>query len=188
MYAILRAQKNNYIAVFVAVLRNDMKEISLGGLGGNHVALVDDEDYEELIAYSWGAIKIFNNIYARCTNGKYRNKTMHRVVTRFALPRIDHKDRNGLNNQKDNLRSATRSQNSWNRGPIKNSKSGFKGVTWNKREGCWQVITSIAGKYQWLGYFKDPIEAAMAYDAATVKIHGDFACPNFPKIQLPKAA
>lgn len=44
---------------------------------------------------------------------------------------IDHKDTNGLNNRIKNLREASKSENSYNRGAQANNTSGVKGVTFH---------------------------------------------------------
>ena len=93
---------------------------------------------------------------------------------------IDHIDGNGLNNQENNLRYSTHSQNMSNRGLDKNNKSGFKGVSWYQPSQKWQVKIAVQGKQKHLGYYSDIEEAARAYDAAAKELHGEFAWLNFP--------
>lgn len=87
----------------------------------------------------------------------------------FAQGNIDHINRNKSDNRISNLRLATYEQNAQNR--LKNSKntSGFKGVTWHKRDKKWQAAITVSGKVLHLGYYKDPKEASIAYIEASKK-------------------
>lgn len=106
---------------------------------------------------------------------------MHRFILDLKKedPDVDHKDGNGLNNQRSNLRTATRAQNARNRRIRTDNTSGFKGVTWRKDLGKWNAFIEIKTKRIHLGYFTDPMEAACAYDMAAVKYFGEFAHCNF---------
>ncbi|KKK47687.1 hypothetical protein LCGC14_3152670, partial [marine sediment metagenome] len=101
---------------------------------------VDDEDYEWLSKYRWN---VFSNhgrsFYAK---GKIEGKSinMHRMILSNCREQVDHKDRNGLNNQRNNLRPATQTLNLANvekRKGVWTSK--YKGVCWNKCSKKWQV-------------------------------------------------
>ena len=84
-------------------------------------AKVDDDDYDSLMQYNWNAVKCGKNIYAsRSVGWKGKiNIRMHRVVLGITNQNIlcDHKDGDGLNNQKSNLRKANYSQSQWERTP-----------------------------------------------------------------------
>ena len=86
---------------------------------------------------------------------------MHRFILRESnsLVITDHKDENGLNNQKDNLRPCTTSKNKMNRGKQANNTSGFKGVSWHKRMKKWKAEIEAKGKIFFLGYFSTPQDA-----------------------------
>jgi len=106
---------------------------------------------------------------------------MHRFI--LGLPDgqgVDHRNGDGLDNQRYNLRPATQLQNSRNRGPSSNNTTGFKGVVWAKIPQRYQVQLEVHGKKIWLGYFDDPVMAARAYDVKARQIHGEFARLNFP--------
>ena len=96
---------------------------------------------------------------------------------------IDHKDGNGLNNTRANLRVVTRQQNDWNRGftwntPKKTKTSKFKGVS--LKEGKWRAQIFFKGKIH-LGTFNTAEEAAKIYDVAACYYFGSFARLNFPQ-------
>lgn len=169
-----------------------MKKINLGK---NHYALVDNEDYKILKNYTWAYDKHSNNrYYARTRFYKHKRIKpirMHRLVLNIIDPRIkiDHKDGNGLNNQKKNLRICNDSENGMNRDKQINNTSGYKGVSYlykyykgikSIRKKPWLAQICINQKYNYLGYFYTAKEAALAYDKKAKELHGEFARLNFP--------
>lgn len=110
---------------------------------------------------------------------------MHRVVLGRVLNReilpgeeVDHIDGNGLNNQRDNLRLATRLQNAKNMSKPRDNTSGFKGVSFDARYNVWVAHISHDGKQHHLGHYETPEQAAKAYDDAAREMHGKFARLN----------
>ena len=110
---------------------------------------------------------------------------MHRFL--IGAPNADHRDRDGLNNSRSNLRNATHSQNqcnkkAWSKKP---QASQYKGVKISPRwkEGCnqkkWAAEIKHNKKVYFLGTHRTEIEAAKAYDAKALDLHGEFACINF---------
>jgi hypothetical protein len=106
---------------------------------------------------------------------------MHRQIL-GAPPgqQVDHINGDTLDNRRVNLRLATHGQNQHNRGKYRNNKSGYKGVSWDKAAGKWRAQIKFNNKKYNLGRYHDPIEAALAYDAAAIRLHGAFARLNFP--------
>ena len=163
-----------------------MKEITLSD---GQTVLVDDSDYDRMSESKWypkfkkrrdGSIK---TVYARrnvYVNGKRTNQTMHRAILNILDPgvQIDHKDGNGLNCQKHNLRLATNEQNCRNQNKPINNTSGFKGVSWHKQRQKWVAYIKSNYRRIHLGVFEDRAEAAAAYDVAAIRLHGEFACLN----------
>jgi len=145
------------------------------------VVLVDDEDYAMLSQYTWWISIRKSNIYVY-TNSPETGKHvyMHRLVMgatgRYNC--VDHIDGDGLNNQKHNLRLSTISQNCKNRKIFPGGTSKYKGVSWNKANRKW--FAQIRNHYtkMYIGYFDDEKEAALAYNQAALKYHGEFATIN----------
>jgi hypothetical protein len=154
-----------------------MKEIKLTQ---GKVTLIDDEDYEYLNQWKWhlhdghGAQYATRTIYRK--GGKQRQINMHRLIMNTPNGmEVDHLDRNGLNNQKNNMRNCTRKENSRNRDP--KSASGYIGVYC---QGKSQIIARIYvnGKDIFLGSFKNKEDAARARDNAAKIYFGEFATIN----------
>jgi hypothetical protein len=102
---------------------------------------------------------------------------MHRLILNTdAVTEIDHKDRNGLNCRRGNLRPCTRSQNGANRIFPKGKKAPYRGVfQYGKR---WRAALQVQRKLIHLGMFDTPEMAANAYDQAAQKHYGEFAVLN----------
>lgn len=160
-----------------------MKEIKLSGKHGlGKVALVDDEDYNFINQFKWYVTKRKYTHYAmndRMKNGKRNVMIMHRIIMKTPAGLItDHRDQNGLNNQKSNLRICTKAENAWNRKPHPNSSSKYLGVSFSSRYKKWVAEININYTHIYLGRYKDEIQAAQAYNEAALKYHGEFARIN----------
>ena len=156
-------------------------------LVGGKYALVDQKDFYELNNLDWIIKEDFNSIYAvrffKCPGKKSKLNSMHRFI--YDAPAglfVDHRNCNGMDNRRDNLRPATCSQNNCNIPKRKNTTSRFIGVHFAKREKKWVAQIEHTKKKIWLGYFADEADAARAYDAAAAKYHGEFARLNFPQL------
>jgi hypothetical protein len=99
---------------------------------------------------------------------------MHRELMR--APKgviVDHKDGDGLNNRRENIRLATYAQNNANRTYGRQNKLGLKGTCY--KNGKYQASIKAHGKTYYLGSFNTVEEAAAAYYGAARIIWGDFA-------------
>jgi hypothetical protein len=148
----------------------------------NTFATVDDGDYERTNAHKWTAVKYprSNTLYA--VKGSRGNcERMHIFILKYQSGElVDHRDGDGLNNQRSNLRKCTHAQNMQNRIVRQsNNTSGFKGVTWDKGHNKWRSMINKDNKRSHLGYFTCLIKAAKAYDRAAKELHGEFARTNF---------
>jgi hypothetical protein len=91
----------------------------------------------------------------------------------------DHKDGDGLNNRRKNLRNCSPSQNIHNQRVRSGEKSSrFKGVSWSTEKGKWRAQIIVRPKSIHLGYFDDEEDAAEAYDEAAIKYFGAYANLN----------
>lgn len=79
---------------------------------------------------------------------------------------LDHIDGNPSNNAIRNLREVTRSENMFNSKVRHDSKTGYKGVSFNKRLGVYHAYIKIDYKRKHLGFFSDIEEAREAYEEA----------------------
>lgn len=154
-------------------------------LSRNLVALIDNEDLPLVEGYKWCAAPVRNTFYARHSLPWQGNKRpwleMHRVILNAQPGQVvDHRNRNGLDNTRANLRVCTALQNNYNRFQQARNKTGYKGVSWNGRVGKFYAQIKVAGRNYDLGLYADPIEAARAYDAAARQHFGEFAYLNFP--------
>ena len=153
-----------------------MKEIKLTQ---NKFALVDDEDFERVIKYKWHLDKGRNTFYAR-TNINGKKIRMHRFICNVENKSIliDHKDCNGLNNVKSNLRVCNMSKNEGNSYKKRISSSKYKGVTWYKPYKKWRSQIMYNYKNYNLGYFETETEAAIRYNQQALIFFGEFARIN----------
>lgn len=139
-------------------------------------AFVNDADYKKVCGRTWRARKSGRVIYA-VASIRHRQVGMHKLILpgfRF----IDHRDRNGLNNRRGNLRPCNQSQNGGNRAKNKRGTSRFKGVSWRKKDKCWSATIGFNYGQIRLGHFSNERDAARAYNAAARKLWGSFARIN----------
>ena len=151
-------------------------------------ALVDDDDYYWLSQWNWFAVEIKNIWYARRSkkkgvlrsNEKYEIY-LHRIVMKCSNINfvIDHLDKNGLNNQKENLRICTKSENNKHTSSHKNSSSQYLGVSYDKNRNKWSANLMNNGKRILFKRYNTEIEAAKAYDITAKTQFGVYANLNF---------
>jgi len=148
-------------------------------LGGGNVAFVDREDMPLVSCYNWHEVEIFGNIYASCTI-KSKTVLMHRMIMKapYGLV-VDHRDKNGLNNQKYNLRLCTQSQNMAAAKMKNTNTSGYRGVS--KHGSGWKATITVRYKQYVIGTFRNKEDAARAYDKWAKELYGEFANLNFPE-------
>jgi hypothetical protein len=148
-------------------------------------ATVDAADYPLVSDISWCANHRGNAWYAeggmKGDDGKWHTVKMHRIILNPPPEMdVDHRDGDGLNNRRSNLRICTHRENMGNRRLNANSKSGYKGVMWSAPHGKYLAGIRTDGKFKYLGVFTDPEDAARAFDAAAIEKYGEFAWLNFP--------
>ena len=160
---------------------------------GQYTILVDEQDYDWLSLMTWHLNNHKGKMYAVTTKNHSEKYKMHRMILGVTDPNIlvDHKDGNGLNNQRNNIRICNRSQNAANKKP-KNKYLGVRFHIARKKyisrktgelklmndKGGWMAIICKDGKYKNLGRFQTEEAAAKAYNEAAIKYHGEFANLN----------
>lgn len=146
------------------------------------VAVVDHADIALVSLFRWYALADRRDGRVRWyAHTKVFQSTvmMHRLVT--GAPRgvvVDHRDGDGLNNTRSNLRRCTTAQNNRNRGAAAANSSGYKGVFRRSSTGRWQAQISVDNRSVYLGLFSTAEEAAAAYNDAARRFHGEFALLN----------
>lgn len=148
------------------------------------VALVDDEDYEDLMHFKWHAYPSRGTYYAARNTprgeGKRTTLQMHRQIIRAPRgQRVDHADGDGLHNWRGNLRFCSNAENTRNCHARKvDGSSRYRGVSWHKHKGKWQAYITVNYTRIFLGYFSVEEDAAKEYDRAARQYFGEFAAPN----------
>jgi hypothetical protein len=123
---------------------------------------------------TWYAARNFKN-----ERGAFAPVRLHRFI--MQAPKgtdVDHIDGDGLNNTRQNLRVCTHAQNQRNRRVNSNSSLGLKGVYFDKRRKRFRAVIHLNGKRHHVGWYMTKAAAALAYDVAARKMHGDFARLN----------
>jgi hypothetical protein len=144
-------------------------------------ALVDPEDYADLVGYKWCAAKQGRTFYAVCCAAGVQIR-MHRVITNAGPGQVcDHINHDGLDDMRSNLRLCSRRENGRNQQRRTGGTSRYKGVTWHKGDRKWHARIYHNGRCHHLGAFASEIAAAQAYDRAALALYGEFACLDFPR-------
>lgn len=154
-----------------------MKEIKLTQ---GKVAIVDDEDYEELSKHKWfystHGYAVRNSSWV---NGKRTMIWMHRVINKTPDGfDTDHIDGNKIDNRKGNIRTVTRQQNIFNSCSTPNTSSRYKGVYYQIDCKKWRAQIRFLGRIVYLGLFKSEAYAAMVYNNFAKEYFGEYARLN----------
>lgn len=164
-------------------IKGDVAEVPLTS---GYVAIVDVADAGAVAAHNWHARVDENTVYAWTSivdeMGNRRGVSLHSFLC-DSTDLVDHKDGDGLNNRRSNLRPATHHQNQCNKRLSKNNLSGYKGVrfaAWVSGQNKWRAQIMVNGRRKSLGYHATPEDAAHSYDASAIELFGEFARLNFP--------
>ena len=142
-----------------------------------YVALISQEDVQELSGYSWNAHVSFQQVrairHAPLDGRKRQMVYMHRWLMKpTAGQQVDHRDQHKffgfklVDNRRQNLRNVTQSQNQHNRRPQVGCTSRYKGVSWHTRDEKWAAGIRVNRRLIHLGYFTSETEAAKQYNQA----------------------
>lgn len=144
--------------------------------------MIDEIDADLLSICKWTVYKNRNTKYVKYSSGQIELPTlsMHRLILGRVLGRdllqneeVDHKNLNGLDNTRGNLRLATSSQNAHNRSRRVDNTTGCKGVSLNGK--YYRVRVTVGGKRIDVGHFKTFEDARDAYEKAEREHNGEFA-------------
>jgi hypothetical protein len=155
---------------------NDMKEIKL--INSPLTAKVDDEWFDRLSQCKW---RLTQKGYAYRAGLFSKGAMMHRIVNMTPDGfQTDHINNDKLDNRSANLQSCTNAENCRKRTRKAPPKSGFRGV--RQKNSRFEVAITVNYKKHYLGMFNTAEEAARAYDARAIELHGSFANLNFPEL------
>jgi hypothetical protein len=150
----------------------------------NTFALVDDCDFDSVSGYKWYAKKKHKVFYAAMN---YSSETpsgridLHRfIMNPKSGQEVDHRNGDGLDNRRSNLRVCSHRQNLMNQRIRKGASSKYKGVVWDKTNKKWKASIGFNYKLIHLGRYINEKDAAMAYDKKAQELFGEFARINFP--------
>jgi hypothetical protein len=147
---------------------------------GGSTVRVDGDDYLFLKRFSWSARRDKKTSYAYTNifiGGKSRSVAMHRMITGMRNCEVDHRNRDGLDNRKENLRFCTTQQNQCNR--VRKNKFNFRGVYKPKKSQFYAYQIQAHGKKYVKNGFLTPADAARGYDEKSKELHGEFGIRNF---------
>lgn len=151
---------------------------------GDLRAKIDAADAALVVQHRWRAIKDGLRTYA-VTNSRDGWLTMHSLILgkKDGLD-IDHRNGDGLDNRRENLRHAPRSVNTYNR----QTTGQFRGVKKSTTGPSWEARIGHEGKKVHIGSFPSAEQAARAYDEAAQRLYGADARLNFPLLPAPSRA
>lgn len=148
--------------------------------------LIDEEDYQKITELKWfvfhesvrkKGLAYFGHNTGVLEDGKRHIIYLHRFIMGMKFYDklvVDHINGNTLDNRKSNLRICTVAENNRNMRKRKRNKSGYKGVSYAKKEGKYRAQICISGRNTHIGAFDTPEEAYAAYCEASKKYHGEF--------------
>lgn len=152
-----------------------MKEIKVDSKAyGTQTIQVSDEDYGTASQKTWSISKIGNTFYAHDVT-TYLHRFIMRPNKGFV---VDHIDRNGLNNQRENLRICTQGQNKKNNKRQSNNTSGFTGVSQVKGSSRFHAYIKHDRRRTTIGYFGSAVDAAKAYNTQAKALFKEYANLN----------
>ena len=138
------------------------KDYVIGYTSKGEKFYIDKEDYNKIKDYNW------------CYQGKgyiYNNQvgSLHRFIMGVDDDNyvVDHKDSNGLNNRKYNLRKCNIQENCMN-------KKNVKGYSYNKKSGKYIAKMRFNYKHIHIGSYKTEDEARFAYCEKAIELFGEF--------------
>lgn len=156
--------------------------------GDSFWAIIDLEDLERVQSYpyAWYAKYQYLNKGFYVNASEYNPETkqsrtvfLHQFIMDAKGRTVDHINGDTFDNRKSNLRIVEDSDNSKNRkSKNSNNTSGYRNVSWNKKDRKWVVQMQIDKRHKTLGAFDDVHEAGKFAEEMRQKYYGEFAGKN----------
>lgn len=147
-------------------VEGDIVYISCKGDKTEYEVEIDIEDLPTVDSFkgTWCVIRGYCSIlHYNPETRETKRIQMHRLLMEFPEGlQVDHIDRRGWNNRRSNLRVVSDQENKYNRGIQRNNTSGYKGVSYSKRDNVWRAYIQVKGKQIRLGQYEDAVSAALA--------------------------
>jgi len=155
--------------------------LALVPLTKGHFAVISAVDVPEVGRYRWAAKETATTVYAfRYLRGSKprKHQYLHILIGEMMglslSAEVDHRNRNGLDCRRSNLRDATHAQNACNTSLSPKNTSGVKGVSWRSDKKTWRATIKVNRKQRFLGHFDAIDDAAAAVVRARAELHGEF--------------
>mgnify|MGYP001579455731 CR=1 FL=1 len=137
-------------------------------------ALIDNGDFSNVSRFKW----CWSHGYAKRRSKSGKPIYLHRFILKPKINQlVDHKNYNGLDNQRSNLRICSKAENTRNQRLSKRNKTGYKGVYFHKDRGCWSANIGMGGKH-YAKYCRSKEIAAIEYNRMALRFFGEFAKLN----------
>ena len=144
------------------------------------VTIINRRDFGLISSRLWFVHVTHSGQCYALSGSRQKRVYMHRLILNAPSGvLVDHRNSNGLDNRRNNLRFCNHAQNTWNSKKFKIHTCQFKGITKGRGEKFIARI-KVHGRSIYLGEFRDQRSAALAYDSAAQRYAGEFARPNFP--------
>jgi hypothetical protein len=145
--------------------------------------VIDDEDWDLVRGYRWKAHNSSGRFYAIAQweeLGEKKHILMHRLLLGLNDPKVlvDHKDGDGLNNKRSNLRPCTHAENMRNSKVRAHNKTGVRNVRYEVKPGCKTGLFIVRVQHEGKRhqkYFKTLDDAAVYAKRKAAEMHGEFA-------------
>lgn len=175
--------RNSRVLSRVSCDRCDPPDFHFLPLSKGLFALVNNTDLREVLKHKWQVkLRPRGPAYAVTTvrgeDGRRHMVQLHRLVWQLHgghdTPVVDHEDGVGLDCRWHKLRAAGHDHNAWNASAHRDSKSGVRGVDYDRRAKKWRARVTRGGKRVTV-YCEDEACAIAARDRMVREMHGEFA-------------